>query len=346
MVASQKKRIQLEIQPLTKMIFSKSFINDKDLLHQSTMTSFPLSSIPIEDTIMMVGELESLLANALVVRNGMDAFSVGPLAISSWAMTINYTLMDSLKKKTAEPSKVFDDLLAKSKISPERVQRLRDASDIVLITSLPAFYRLFKQNLPMANIKVISMEKMLALIGTPEEQAAYTKACYLPAAPAALAAPAPLFHEAHDGMSHICDGLHIGDANDAGNKGVLQAKNISVVVNCTKTLPNHFETESGVHYLRVPIDDLPSQDITPFFESTFAFLDEHLSKGEAVLVHCMAGISRSVTIVIAYLMRKKGLKFQEAFALVRSRRHRADPSLRFSIALLNLEKSLAVSPSE
>jgi protein-tyrosine phosphatase len=39
-----------------------------------------------------------------------------------------------------------------------------------------------------------------------------------------------------------------------------------------------------------------------------------------VLVHCMAGVSRSVTIVLAYLIKEKAMGFDQAYALVKNRR--------------------------
>ena len=39
-----------------------------------------------------------------------------------------------------------------------------------------------------------------------------------------------------------------------------------------------------------------------------------------VLVHCLAGVSRSVSMVIAYFIREHALSDEEAFSLVKSRR--------------------------
>lgn len=53
----------------------------------------------------------------------------------------------------------------------------------------------------------------------------------------------------------------------------------------------------------VPVDDISSASIIDHFETTFDFIDRVRKNGN-LLVHCMAGISRSATIVIAYLMKK------------------------------------------
>jgi protein-tyrosine phosphatase len=39
-----------------------------------------------------------------------------------------------------------------------------------------------------------------------------------------------------------------------------------------------------------------------------------------ILVHCMAGVSRSVSLVIAYLIKHKDMNYEAAYTLVKSRR--------------------------
>jgi hypothetical protein len=55
------------------------------------------------------------------------------------------------------------------------------------------------------------------------------------------------------------------------------------------------------------VDDTPQQRISNLFPSIFKIIEEAKSKGERVLVHCQAGMSRSASIVIAYILRR-GLK--------------------------------------
>lgn len=58
--------------------------------------------------------------------------------------------------------------------------------------------------------------------------------------------------------------------------------------------------------VRVQVDDVPSANLAPYFDRVANKLNEVIARGGRVLVHCMAGISRSSTLCIAYLMKYKG----------------------------------------
>ncbi|GFQ79313.1 hypothetical protein TNCT_451621 [Trichonephila clavata] len=65
--------------------------------------------------------------------------------------------------------------------------------------------------------------------------------------------------------------------------------------------------------------------------------NEGLKEGKGVLVHCFAGISRSPTIVIAYLMQKLDMTPEEAYFFVEKRKIHISPSLHF-IEQLNMHQ--------
>jgi dual specificity MAP kinase phosphatase len=69
-------------------------------------------------------------------------------------------------------------------------------------------------------------------------------------------------------------------------------------------------------------------------------LDEARIKNGKVLVHCQAGISRSPTIVIAYLMKIKNLTHDSAYHLVKSKRGIIEPNIFFVSQLFDFEKTL------
>lgn len=68
------------------------------------------------------------------------------------------------------------------------------------------------------------------------------------------------------------------------------------------------------------------------------FIDEAIEKGN-ILVHCLAGVSRSPTIVAAYLMYKKKLRYKEALAIIKQTRPFVNPNPGF-IEQLKLFKEM------
>ncbi len=99
-----------------------------------------------------------------------------------------------------------------------------------------------------------------------------------------------------------------------------------------------------VVYKHISIDDVKTANLAQHFDETNAFIDDGISNGDLVLVHCHAGISRSVTLVIAYLMWKYKIGVDEAIAFVKSKRSVIRPNDGFRKQLEIYSRS--INPSE
>jgi hypothetical protein len=133
----------------------------------------------------------------------------------------------------------------------------------------------------------------------------------------------------------IVDGLYLGDikalaflAQSDDNEQrrwrvVSLANDRSDIIAC-RALDAHMIIEAT---------DDPATDLAAQFESAVRFIDDGLARGMQVLVHCMAGVSRSATIVAAYLIDRHRVGVKQALRLLTAARPQADPNLGFRAQL-------------
>ncbi|KAM5221267.1 dual specificity protein phosphatase 9 [Ctenodactylus gundi] len=138
----------------------------------------------------------------------------------------------------------------------------------------------------------------------------------------------------------ILPNLYLGSARDSANLESLAKLGIRYILNVTPNLPNLFEKNGDFHYKQIPISDHWSQNLSQFFPEAIAFIDEALSQNCGVLVHCLAGVSRSVTVTVAYLMQKLHLSLNDAYDLVKRKKSNISPNFNFMGQLLDFEHSL------
>ncbi len=144
-------------------------------------------------------------------------------------------------------------------------------------------------------------------------------------------------------VSPILPGLYLSGAEAASDICIHCRYNIKYILNATEEIPNAFGADSSYQYKKLYIMDLPDTNIAEHFVSSIKFIQEGLSSGKPVLVHCAAGISRSSTIIIAYIMWKQNCTFEEAYSYVLSKRSVIEPNLGFYRQLKNFEQTLNLS---
>ncbi|XP_077439063.1 LOW QUALITY PROTEIN: dual specificity protein phosphatase 13A-like [Vanacampus margaritifer] len=137
--------------------------------------------------------------------------------------------------------------------------------------------------------------------------------------------------------------LYLGDMFMSQDKFGLWTLGINHVLNashgklCCKGSDDFYGTT--VKYYGVPANDLPTFDLSPFFYPAAAFIDRALTSGGRILVHCAVGVSRSATLVLAYLMIQHHLSLLSAIKCVQQKRW-IFPNRGFLQQLMRLQQSL------
>mmetsp|Transcript_19514 Transcript_19514/g.34462 ORF Transcript_19514/g.34462 Transcript_19514/m.34462 type:complete len:331 (+) Transcript_19514:130-1122(+) len=141
----------------------------------------------------------------------------------------------------------------------------------------------------------------------------------------------------HDEASRILSWLYIGGEKVAADRVRLQQLGIGYVLNCCENLPfASTETQNKRVFLR----DTRVEQLVPQLSTAFQFLDEVRRCNGRCLVHCRQGVSRSVSVVLAYLVMRDGLQLRDAWSLMQTQRPAARPNRGFCEQLIDLDTKM------
>ena len=141
-------------------------------------------------------------------------------------------------------------------------------------------------------------------------------------------------------MSEILPGLFLGNAIDAENITLLQENRIKSIINISQAIPCYHQAELQFDYLHLPCNDSSQENILQYFPNALESIQMSLSLKQNVLVHCQAGVSRSPSFVIGYLMKYHSKTFDQAYSLVREKRRIINPNFNFLAQLTRYEQML------
>ncbi len=120
----------------------------------------------------------------------------------------------------------------------------------------------------------------------------------------------------------------------------LESHNIKYILNTANECHFRYDDMEDVTYKKISMEDSPLQNIRQYFDECHQFIDMAFKNNSNIFIHCYAGISRSSTIVISYLMLKLKMKYDEAITYVKNIRSIVNPNNSFKQQLLQYENNL------
>lgn len=133
--------------------------------------------------------------------------------------------------------------------------------------------------------------------------------------------------------------IQIGTGHQATNWKVVRDLQITHIINISVEHPCVFSDK--IKYLHLELEDKEDVLLKDRFDETIRFINLALEDpSNRVLVHCNLGISRSTTIILAYLMKIYNATLYEAFKFLRHRRPIVCPNMGFLRQLTDYEYDL------
>jgi|UniRef100_A0AC35EUL4 atypical dual specificity phosphatase len=118
----------------------------------------------------------------------------------------------------------------------------------------------------------------------------------------------------------------------------LRDKKITCIINATTEEP--MANLSGIDCLRIRIEDNPFANLSNYFDMVADKIKAIKDQGGKTLVHCVAGVSRSASLVIVYLVKHEKMTLRQAYHYVKSARPIIRPNIGFWKQMVDYERRL------
>ncbi|XP_030628553.1 dual specificity protein phosphatase 13 [Chanos chanos] len=145
-------------------------------------------------------------------------------------------------------------------------------------------------------------------------------------------------------VDEVWPNLYIGNVAIAQNRTALKKMGITHILNAAHSKQGSLGDQefygSACVYYGIPAEDTSKFDMSVYFRPASDFIHKALKKKNGkVLVHCIMGMSRSATLVLAYLMLQHRLTLKNAIQKVILQRA-IYPNRNFLSQLLDLDRDL------
>lgn len=136
--------------------------------------------------------------------------------------------------------------------------------------------------------------------------------------------------------------LYLGGHQSVNDPNELKSQGITHVLNMARELKLDAEelAKRNIKLMHISARDGKTYNMRNDFEKAFQFIDDALRTKGKIIINCARGISRSATIVIAYLMYRYNLRLSDAYLLLLSLRPQIRPNSNFRRQLEMFEQEL------
>lgn len=138
-------------------------------------------------------------------------------------------------------------------------------------------------------------------------------------------------------VAKITDHLYLG-GHLCVTPQKMKQHGITDIINLTLDVPPL--NDKSINTYKVTIDDVPSARLGVHFDRCADKIHETAKRGGRTFVHCVAGVSRSASICIAYLMKYQRMTLAKAYSYVKSKRSVVRPNPGFFKQLIDYENRL------
>ncbi|KAI8833540.1 Mkp-4, partial [Chytridium lagenaria] len=137
-----------------------------------------------------------------------------------------------------------------------------------------------------------------------------------------------------DGPATILPNLLLGSEQNASDVSILSRYNVKCVLNVAKEVTNPLLEAKALPWSHA------ESDLLTQFTRAFTYIDAAVSQNLPVLVACQQGVSRSASLVIAYVMATKRMTLEESYEYVKKCSPNVCPNVGFMAQLVEFEMML------
>jgi hypothetical protein len=128
-------------------------------------------------------------------------------------------------------------------------------------------------------------------------------------------------------ISQITDNIYIGNLSTSNNIKLLKEKGITHILSCTSHYTPLYPDDFT--YKHIHAYDTLDYNLYEHFDESNQFMLKGTSNDNKIYVHCMYGASRSVALVIAFLIKQNNSTVEYVLNMIKNKRYVANPNATF-----------------